>query len=192
MSNQQTEGSEALMPLGIAVLTVSDSRSEADDASGKYLTEQASDAGHRVADRAIEIDDVYLIRARVSAWLVDARVQVILTTGGTGLRDRDRTPEAIRPLLDREIEGFGELFRSVSREEIGTSTLQSRAFAGMANHRLIFALPGSPAACRTAWERILKLQLDSRHRPCNFAQLLPAYNAWRDGKGAPVPLRTRT
>jgi molybdopterin molybdotransferase len=182
MSAQISHGNEEPMPLAVAVLTVSDSRNEVDDISGRYLAERIVEAGHRLERRAIEIDDVYRIRARVSAWLVDPRVQVILVTGGTGLRDRDRTPEAIRPLLDREIAGFGELFRMVSVEEIGTSTLQSRAFAGLANQRLITCLPGSPSACRTAWERILKFQLDSRHQPCNLAQLLPAFPAWRDDR----------
>lgn len=189
MYDQTQAQGKKFLPLSAAVLTVSDSRSEADDASGRYLSDRLVEAGHRLTERAIEIDDIYRIRARISAWLVDPRVQVIIATGGTGLRPRDRTPEAIRPLLDREIEGFGELFRAISLDEIGTSTLQSRTLAGMANQRLIFCLPGSPAACRTAWNRILKFQLDSRHKPCNFAELLPAADAWESRRPTLLPIR---
>ncbi|HEJ0328787.1 TPA: molybdenum cofactor biosynthesis protein B [Serratia marcescens] len=152
----------------IAILTVSDSRGAAEDTSGHYLQEAAQEAGHQVVDRAIVKDDIYQIRARVSAWIADDNVQAVLITGGTGFTARDNTPEALLPLFDREVEGFGELFRMVSYEEIGTATIQSRALAGLANRTVIFAIPGSTRACRTAWERIIEEQLDARHRPCNF------------------------
>ncbi|EMF03686.1 molybdenum cofactor biosynthesis protein B [Serratia marcescens] len=152
----------------IAILTVSDSRSAAEDTSGQYLQDAAQEAGHQVVDRAIVKDDIYQIRARVSAWIADDNVQAVLITGGTGFTARDNTPEALLPLFDREVEGFGELFRMVSYEEIGTATIQSRALAGLANRTVIFAMPGSTRACRTAWERIIEEQLDARHRPCNF------------------------
>ena len=164
---------EGFVALGIAVLTVSDTRTEADDRSGAYLAEAVQAAGHRLAARRIVPDDRYRIRAELSAWIADPSVQAVLVTGGTGLTGRDVTPEAVRPLLDREIEGFGELFRWLSYEEIGTSTLQSRALAGVANGTVIFCLPGSTGACRTAWERIVRHQLDRRTRPCNLAELLP-------------------
>ena len=152
----------------IAILPVSDSRGAAEDTSGHYLQEAAQEAGHQVVDRAIVKDDIYQIRARVSAWIADDNVQAVLITGGTGFTARDNTPEALLPLFDREVEGFGELFRMVSYEEIGTATIQSRALAGLANRTVIFAMPGSTRACRTAWERIIEEQLDARHRPCNF------------------------
>jgi molybdenum cofactor biosynthesis protein B len=161
------------LPLNIAVLTVSDSRSEADDKSGALLRDKAETAGHRVVAREIVPDDVYRMRAVFSRWIADPRIQVVLATGGTGITGRDSTPEAVSPLLDKRIEGFGELFRNVSFREIGTSTLQSRAIAGLANGTFIFCLPGSSGACRTAWEQILEPQLDHRTRPCNFAQLIP-------------------
>ncbi|MFP8411059.1 molybdenum cofactor biosynthesis protein B [Serratia marcescens] len=152
----------------IAILTVSDSRGAAEDTSGQYLQDAAREAGHQVVDRAIVKDDIYQIRARVSAWIADDNVQAVLITGGTGFTARDNTPEALLPLFDREVEGFGELFRMVSYEEIGTATIQSRALASLANRTVIFAMPGSTRACRTAWERIIEEQLDARHRPCNF------------------------
>ncbi|MGO1296687.1 MAG: molybdenum cofactor biosynthesis protein B [Vibrio sp.] len=152
----------------IAVLTVSDTRTEEDDTSGQFLVESLKDAGHRLAEKKIAIDDRYLIRAIVSQWIADEDVQVVLITGGTGFTSRDSTPEAIKPLFDKEVEGFGELFRMVSYEEIGTSTIQSRALAGFANHTVVFAMPGSTGACRTAWTKILRDQLDSTNRPCNF------------------------
>ncbi|HAT4499023.1 TPA: molybdenum cofactor biosynthesis protein B [Serratia marcescens] len=152
----------------IAILTVSDSRGAAEDTSGHYLQDAAQEAGHQVVDRAIVKDDIYQIRARVSAWIADDNVQAVLISGGTGFTARDNTPEALLPLFDREVEGFGELFRMVSYEEIGTATIQSRALAGLANRTVIFAMPGSTRACRTAWERIIEEQLDARHRPCNF------------------------
>lgn len=161
------------VPLNIAVLTVSDTRTEAEDSSGALLRDRAQAAGHRVLAKEIVRDDVYQMRALFSRWIADAEIQVVLATGGTGLTGRDSTPEAVAPLFDKAIEGFGELFRQVSFEEIGTSTVQSRAIAGLANGTLIFCLPGSSGACRTAWERILEPQLDHRTRPCNFAQLIP-------------------
>jgi molybdenum cofactor biosynthesis protein B len=164
---------QGFLPLAIAVLTVSDTRTESDDTSGNLLRDQAVQAGHRVVAKEIVRDDVYRMRAIVSRWIADPEVQVILSTGGTGLTGRDSTPEAVAPLLDKHIEGFGELFRQVSYPEIGTSTVQSRAVGGLANGTLIFCLPGSTGACRTAWERILLPQLDCRTRPCNFAQLIP-------------------
>lgn len=161
------------IPLNIAVLTVSDSRTEADDKSGALLKEKAETAGHTVVAKEITPDDVYQMRAVFSHWIADPQIQVVLTTGGTGITGRDSTPEAIAPLLDKRIEGFGELFRAVSFEEIGTSTVQSRALAGLTNGTFIFCLPGSSGACCTAWDKILQPQLDHRTRPCNFAQLIP-------------------
>lgn len=155
-------------PVSIAVLTVSDTRGDAEDTSGHYLADEAKAAGHQVIDKRIVKDDIYQIRAIVSGWIADESVQSIVITGGTGFTARDNTPEAILPLFDREVEGFGELFRMLSYEDIGTSTLQSRALAGIANHTVIFAVPGSTNACRTAWEQIILQQLDARHRPCNF------------------------
>ncbi len=160
-------------PLRIAVLTVSDSRTPETDTSGQFLADALGAAGHQLADRALLRDDKYVVRAKVAAWIADPSVQVVLITGGTGVTGRDVSPEAVRPLLDKHIDGFGELFRILSYEEIGSSTIQSRAFAGLANNTLVFGLPGSTGACRTAWDRILRDQLDSRHGPCNFATLLP-------------------
>lgn len=165
--------SPQFIPLAIAVLTVSDSRTEADDSSGNTLVERLTAAGHRLAQRAIVPDDAYRLRAVVSAWIADPAIEVILSTGGTGITGRDSTPEAIRPLLDKELTGFGELFRMLSFAEIGTSTLQSRALGGLANGTFIFCLPGSTGACRTGWDRILQAQLDARTQPCNFIELLP-------------------
>ena len=161
------------MPLAIAVLTVSDSRTAADDSSGDYLAGAIADAGHRVASRALLPDNRYRIRAQVAAWIADEAVDGILVTGGTGFTGRDSTPEAIEPLLDKLMPGFGEMFRVLSYEEIATSTLQSRAFAGLANATFVFCLPGSTSACRTAWEKLIHKQLDSRTRPCNLASLKP-------------------
>ncbi len=158
--------------LKIAVLTVSDTRTLENDTSGQYLVDSATEAGHTIADRSIEIDDLYILRARVSQWIADPEVEVILLTGGTGFTTRDSTPEAIEPLLDQFIDGFGELFRQLSFEEIGTSTVQSRALGGIANGTLIFCMPGSTGACKTAWGGILSTQLDINHRPCNFAELI--------------------
>lgn len=161
------------VPLEIALLTVSDSRTEADDKSGAWLRDQVREAGHELVAKEIVPDDIYQLRARFSHWIADPQVQVVLATGGTGVTGRDSTPEAIAPLLDKRIEGFGELFRALSFEEIGASTIQSRALAGLANGTFIFCLPGSSGACRTAWDKILRPQLDRRTRPCNFAQLIP-------------------
>lgn len=161
------------IPLNIAVLTISDSRTEADDTSGKTLVERATAAGHHVVEKAIVPDDIYRIRAIVSRWIADPEVQVMVSTGGTGVTGRDGTPEAIKPLLDKEIEGFGEMFRMLSYEEIKTSTLQSRAIAGVANGTYLFCLPGSSGACRTGWDRLIQDQLDHRTAPCNLAMLIP-------------------
>lgn len=158
--------------LNIAILTVSDTRSLEEDSSGRYLAESLEKAGHRLVERSLVPDDVYKMRAVVSQWIADSGVQVILTTGGTGFTLRDSTPEALQPLLDQHIPGYGEIFRMLSLDDIGTSTVQSRAFAGLANQTLLFALPGSTGACRLGWEKIICEQLDSRHSPCNFAGLL--------------------
>lgn len=155
----------------IAVLTVSDTRSLADDTSGAYLAEELLAAGHVLHERQILPDDRYLLRALVSQWIADPSCQVVLLTGGTGFTGRDSTPEALSPLFDKEMPGFGELFRALSYREIGTSTVQSRAVAGLANGTLIFALPGSTGACRLAWTEILRPQLDAATRPCNLAEL---------------------
>lgn len=161
-----------MIPLGIAVLTISDTRTEATDRSGQALVERLTAAGHHLVERRIVPDDVYRIRAVVAEWIADPGVQVVLTTGGTGFTGRDSTPEAVRVLLDKPIEGFGELFRQLSREEIGSSTVQSRCLGGLANATAVFCLPGSTGACRTGWDGILAEQLDSRHKPCNFANLV--------------------
>jgi molybdenum cofactor biosynthesis protein B len=163
----------AFIPLNIAVLTISDTRTEADDSSGQTLAERLEAAGHRLAERRIVPDDIYHIRAVVSQWIAGDTVNVVLTTGGTGVTGRDGTPEAIQVLLDKEIQGFGELFRMLSWEEIRASTIQSRCLAGVANGTYIFCLPGSSGACRTAWDRLIKDQLDHRQRPCNLVELMP-------------------
>lgn len=159
---------EQAFSLSIAVLTVSDTRSYHEDTSGAYLIEALGADGHVLAERALVKDDIYQIRAHVSRWIADASVQVVLITGGTGFTDRDSTPEAVLPLFDKQVEGFGELFRHYSLEEIGTATIQSRALAGFANRTLVCCMPGSTGACRTAWEKILSPQLDARQGPCNF------------------------
>jgi molybdenum cofactor biosynthesis protein B len=159
--------------LSLCVLTVSDTRTPADDTSGDYLCGALRDAGHRLHERAISRDDRYALRAIVSRWVADAAIDGVIVTGGTGFTGRDSTPEALLPLLDKEMPGFGELFRAISFEEIGTSTLQSRAFAGLANATFVFALPGSTSACRTAWDKIISAQLDARTKPCNLANLRP-------------------
>ena len=158
--------------LPVAVLTVSDTRTEADDTSGQYLVEALQGAGHECAAKAIVIDDIYQIRATLSAWIADAGISAVLVTCGTGFSGRDSTPEAVLPLFDKEIDGFGEVFRALSFEEIGSSTVQSRALAGLANDTVIFCMPGSTGACRTAWEGLIREQLDSSHRPCNFVGVL--------------------
>ncbi|MCW0305683.1 molybdenum cofactor biosynthesis protein B [Pantoea ananatis] len=158
----------AFQPLQLATLTVSDSRDASNDTSGDYLREAAAEAGHSVIDHAIVPDNLYRIRAIVSRWIASEDVQVVIVNGGTGFNLKNSTPEALLPLFDREIEGFGELFRMISYEDIGGSTLQSRAVAGLANQTVIFAVPGSTSACTSAWERIIADQLDARKRPCNF------------------------
>ena len=156
------------VPLNIAVLTVSDTRTEETDTSGQTLVSKLTDAGHRLADKKILPDDKYQLRAAVSQWIADDVTQVVLVTGGTGFTERDTTPDALIPLFDQTIDGFGELFRQISYQQIGTSTIQSRAVAGLANSTLIFCMPGSTNACRTAWDEIIASQLDSRFKPCNF------------------------
>ena len=155
-------------PLELAVLTVSDTRTPQTDTSGDLLVQRLEDAGHTLAARQIVKDDVYQLRKVVSDWIADDSIQIILTTGGTGFSGRDSTPEALSVLFDKHIEGFGELFRQVSVEDIGSSTIQSRCLAGLANRTVIFCLPGSNNACATGWDRIIQEQLDARHRPCNF------------------------
>ncbi|MGD1907469.1 MAG: molybdenum cofactor biosynthesis protein B [Leptolyngbyaceae cyanobacterium] len=161
------------IPIKIAVMTVSDSRTEETDKSGKLLCDRLLDAGHHLVEKVIVPDDIYQIRAVVSRWIADESVQAVITTGGTGVTGRDGTPEAIQPLLDKEIQGFGEIFRMVSYQEIKTSTIQSRALSGVANGTYLFCLPGSSGACRTGWDALIKDQLDIRHSPCNLAQLMP-------------------
>ena len=169
----ERNGTAAFRPLRVAVLTVSDRRTRADDASGDTLQGSLEAAGHLLADRDLVPDDVYRIRAVVSAWIARPDVEVVLVTGGTGITGRDLTPEALRPLLDKEIPGFGEHFRAVSVEEIGSAGYLSRAFAGLANRTLLFGLPGSPGACRTAWDRVLAEQLDASAPACTMVALLP-------------------
>lgn len=161
------------VPINIAVLTVSDTRTEADDVSGQVLVDGLTQAGHRLYAKQIVTDDIYQIRAAVSQWIADAKVNAIITTGGTGVTGRDGTPEAIQPLLDKVLDGFGEVFRMISYQDIKSSTMQSRALAGVANGTYIFCVPGSSGACRTAWESLIKDQLDFRTRPCNLVQLMP-------------------
>ena len=161
------------IPITIAVLTISDTRDEQTDKSGNYLAEAVQEAGHRLFAKVIVKDDIYSIRAQVSQWIAEPQIQTIITTGGTGFSQRDVTPEAIRPLLDKEIPGFGEYFRTLSTQQVGTSTIQSRALAGTANNCYLFSLPGSGNACKTGWQEILLQQLDYRHKPCNFVELLP-------------------
>ena len=162
--------------LNCTLLTISDTRTLADDKSGAYLAEALDQAGHKLGDRQICRDDIYSIRALASSWIAEPGIQVILTSGGTGFTGRDSTPEAIAPLLDKEISGFGELFRQLSYDDIGSSTIQSRALGGLANGTLIFCLPGSTNAARTGWEKILRNQLDINFKPCNFAELIPRFS----------------
>lgn len=158
--------------LSVAVLTVSDTRTEENDTSGQFLADALMQQGHRLADKAIVVDDIYQIRAVLSRWIADAGVEAVLVTGGTGFSGRDSTPEAVRPLFDKEIDGFGEVFRHLSLAEIGSSTIQSRALAGLANSTVIFCVPGSTGACKTAWNGLISEQLDSTYRPCNFVGVL--------------------
>lgn len=159
-------------PLALSVLTVSDTRTEQNDTSGDFLASSLLDAGHTLVEHKIVKDNIYQIRAVVSDWIASVEVDAILLTGGTGFSGRDSTPEAISPLFDKAIDGFGELFRQLSYQDIGTSTIQSRALAGFANNTVLFAMPGSTGACELAWKGILSEQLDSRHRPCNFFGVL--------------------
>jgi molybdenum cofactor biosynthesis protein B len=158
--------------LAIAVITVSDTRTKENDTSGDYLVAALEEAGHRTASRTIVHDDIYQIRALLSALIADSTVNAVLMTGGTGFSGRDSTPEAVRPLFDKDIDGFGEVFRALSHDEIGSSTLQSRALAGFANNTVIFCMPGSTGACKTAWNGLIREQLDGTHRPCNFVGVL--------------------
>jgi len=173
MSYAHGGGEREFLPIGIAVLTVSDSRDERSDKSGRLLAERLARAGHRLADKVIVPDDVYQIRAVVSRWVADPAVNAVITTGGTGVTGRDGTPEAVRPLLDKVIDGFGEMFRYLSYGQIKTSTLQSRALAGVANGTYVFCVPGSSGACATAWDELIEAQLDLRTRPCNLVELMP-------------------
>jgi len=161
------------IPLNIAVMTISDTRTEETDKSGGQLKKMIEESGHRMVDKVIVPDDIYRIRADVSRWIADPDVQVVITTGGTGLTGRDGTPEAVTPLLDKVIDGFGEMFRVLSYDLIGTSTLQSRAVAGVANGTFIFCLPGSTGACKDGWTKLISAQLDYRTRPCNLVELMP-------------------
>ena len=165
--------SQDFLPLNIAVLTASDTRTLEEDTSGQLLSDRLTEAGHQLAAREIVPDNIYLIRTLVSQWIADESIDIVISTGVTGLTGRDGTPEAVEVLFDKKIQGFGELFRQLSYEEIATSTIQSRVTAGGANGTYIFCLPGSSGACRTAWDRILAAQLDLRSKPCNFAELIP-------------------
>ena len=171
MSNNPNE--RAFKPLTIAIMTVSDSRTEANDTSGDTLVKLLTEAGHTLVEKRIVADDIYRIRAAVSQWIADDSINAVITTGGTGITGRDSTPEAVTVLLDKEIAGFGEVFRAVSYEEIGTSTIASRALSGVANATYIFCLPGSTGACRTGWGKLISHQLDYRTRPCNLVELMP-------------------
>ena len=162
-----------LIPVNIAVLTASDTRTESEDKSGHALVERIAEAGHNLVDKQITKDDIYQIRAVVSGWIANADIQVIISTGGTGVSGRDGSPEAIQPLLDKKLDGFGEMFRVLSYDDIGTSTLQSRTLAGVANGTYIFVLPGSTGACKLAWEKLIRHQLDYRTRPCNLVEMMP-------------------
>lgn len=173
MSYAHGGGERQFKPIRIAVLTVSDSRDESTDKSGKLLVDRLTAAGHQLAEKAIVPDDVYRIRALVATWIADPEINAVITTGGTGVTGRDGTPEAVLPLLDKVIDGFGEMFRSLSYQQIKTSTLQSRALAGVANATYVFCVPGSSGACATAWDELIKAQLDFRTRPCNLVELMP-------------------
>ncbi len=173
MSYAHGGGERGFLPVGIAVLTVSDSRDEQSDKSGRLLVDRLTRAGHRLAEKLLVPDDIYQIRAAVSRWIADPAVNAVITTGGTGVTGRDGTPEAVRPLLDKVLDGFGEMFRSISYADIKTSTLQSRALAGVANATYVFCVPGSSGACATAWDALIEAQLDFRTRPCNLVELMP-------------------
>ena len=173
--------SRPFIPVRIAILTMSDTRSAAEDKSGNTLAELIKEAGHEVADRALVKDDIAQIRAKVQGWIADPKVDVVITTGGTGFTGRDVTPEAVKPLFEKEIDGFSIVFHIISYQKIETSTIQSRACGGVANGTYIFCLPGSPGACRDGWNGILTWQLDNRHRPCNFVEILPRLEEHRKG-----------
>ncbi len=168
-----------VIPLRIAILTMSDTRTAAEDKSGDALAEMATASGHTIAERALLRDDADAIRAKVAGWIADPAVDVVITTGGTGFTGRDVTPEAVKPLFEKEIDGFAILFHQISFQSVGTSTIQSRACGGIAHGTLIFCLPGSTGACRDAWNGILKWQLDNRHRPCNFVEIMPRFEEHR-------------
>jgi len=170
-----TQENVEFIPLNIAVMTVSDSRTDADDKSGNILVERLQEAGHKLVEKKIIPDDIYQMRAAVSVWIADPDVHAVITTGGTGLTGRDVTPEAMKILYDKEIEGFGEIFRKISYDLIKTSTIQSRAIAGLANGTVIFSLPGSPGACKDGWDGIIVHQLDSRVKPCNLVEMMPRF-----------------
>lgn len=170
---ERIDESRGFVPVGIAVLTVSDSRDLAGDRSGATLAARIEEAGHRLAERTIVVDDIAEIRARVKGWIDDPDIDVIITTGGTGFTGRDVTPEAVEPLFEKRMDGFSEVFHRISYDKIGTSTIQSRATGGVANATFIFVLPGSPGACKDAWDGILLQQLDYRHMPCNFVEIMP-------------------
>lgn len=173
MSQNKAPNERQFIPVGIAVLTVSDTRTIADDKSGDTLVARIEEAGHRLVDRAIVPDDSHAIRGKVQAWTLSDEIDVIITTGGTGFTGRDVTPEALEPLFDKRMDGFSEVFHRISYDKIGTSTIQSRATAGLSNTTFIFVLPGSSGACKDAWDGILKAQLDYRHMPCNFVEIMP-------------------
>lgn len=175
--------SRPFIPVRIAVLTVSDTRSLEDDRSGTTLVDLIGEAGHELADRRIARDDVAQIRSCVQSWIADPAVDVVITTGGTGFTGRDVTPEAVRPLFEKEIDGFSTVFHIISFAKIETSTIQSRACGGLAGGTYIFCLPGSPGACKDGWNGILKWQLDNRHRPCNFVEIMPRLEEHRRGAG---------
>ena len=165
----------AFQPIRIAVLTVSDTRTEKDDKSGDLIAAMLTEAGHTLADKKIVKDDIPALQAQIREWIGDDGVDAVITTGGTGFTGRDITPEAVKPLYDKEIEGFSTVFHMLSYEKVGTSTIQSRACAGLAGATLIFSVPGSPGACKDAWKGILQYQLDIRHRPCNFIEIMPRF-----------------
>lgn len=172
----------AFIPIRIAILTMSDTRGASEDKSGDVLAERATAAGHTIADRAIVKDDVAAIRAKVEGWIAGPGIDCVITTGGTGFTGRDVTPEAVKPLFEKEIEGFAILFHMLSYQKVATSTIQSRACAGVARGTYIFCLPGSPGACKDAWDGILQHQLDMRHRPCNLVEIMPRLEEHRRGK----------
>jgi molybdopterin adenylyltransferase len=174
--------SRPFIPVRIAILTMSDTRTLAEDKSGNTLADMITADGHTVADRALVKDDIPAIRAKVQSWIDDATIDVVITTGGTGFTGRDVTPEAIKPLFEKEIDGFSTVFHIISFAKIETSTIQSRACAGLAHGTYIFCLPGSPGACKDAWQGILKWQLDNRHRPCNFVEIMPRLEEHRRGQ----------